>query len=478
MTHADRARGLGMATLATTLLFVSTQLTAQTAPPAPGSGMPGFIAPRDDEVAPRLILGPAGQVFRTWHRVGDSKAGGGAVLVATAGPDDTWRTLLEIRPREPGANARDAELATGPAGDLALVYRWRRDNPRAKRLFLARSDDAGKSWTQPAAPIDTSSKAFSHETAWGRDRSLVVVWADERRQSRIFDVYARRSVDGGATWEPEQHLSRFDHQTARDLYARPVMVADGKDRYWVVWVGLRSGRSALYLSRSTDGGRSWTDPRMLSGHESRSVFRQSLQRVGERLLLVWQDARTGRDRIYAVTSSDGGATWSAPARVEHLADSATTEVIGSTSLLGPDGEALVAWHDARNGREDIFVARSVDWGQTWSTEDLRIDADDAGTAVSRAPKLARAADGRIALAWEDDRSGREGIFLRIRDRGPAKAWGKEARLTPPGQKAGRLPDLLFGADGKLYAAWEVWDYSLGQSLVTKSVDGRVLKPTE
>ena len=66
--------------------------------------------------------------------------------------------------------------------------------------------------------------------------------------------YLWRSGDRGKTWESEQILSLFPQQLPGDLYARPLLLSDGQDRLWVIWVGLRSGESALYLSRSTDGG--------------------------------------------------------------------------------------------------------------------------------------------------------------------------------------------------------------------------------
>ena len=146
----------------------------------------------------------------------------------------------------------------------------------------------------------------------------------------------------------------------------------------------------------------------LSG-QSVSVFGQRLVRSGERLLLVWQDAPTGQDRIYAVTSGDGGVTWSSPTRVDHVPPASTAAAGSPAVILGPGAEAFVAWHDGRNGRDDVFLGRSPDGGRTWGTEDTRLDMDEPGTGVSRYPRIARAEDGRLAVAWEDDRAGHEGI---------------------------------------------------------------------
>jgi BNR repeat-like domain len=415
-------------------------------------------------------------MFRLWQRWTDFGTGGGGIFLALASSRETWQKLLELLPSEPGVRALAPDVAFGSSKEVALAYQWRRRDPRTKQIRLARSDDGGKTWTQSSTAVESSGKGFTPKLGWGRGRSLVVVWGDERRADRAWDIYARRSPDGGGTWEPEQVLSRFPQATGDDAFVRPEMIGDGQDRFWVVWYGLRHGRSSFYLSRSADGGRTWTDPVALSG-QSESVFGQRLVRSGERLLLVWQDTRTGQDRIYAVTSGDGGVTWSSPTRVDHVPADSRTAAVSAAVVLGPDAEAFVAWHDGRNGRDDIFVGRSPDGGRTWGTEDVRLDMDEPGTAASRFPGIARAEDGRLAVAWEDDRAGHEGIYLRVRAAGQSLAWGPEVVVAPPGpKKAARIPSVLWGRGGALYVSWEVWDFAQGPAAVTKQVDGRILFP--
>ena len=466
------ASGLTLTAGVMVVLLISHHLSAQTRGQAPGT--PGVVASESDELAPWLLSGPKGEVFRLWQRSADLAKGGGGVFLAMALPQHAWQTLLEILPHEKGVTALTPDVAVGASGELAVAYQWRRDLPRSKQIRLARSDDGGKTWTQPSTPLDPSETAFTPKLGWGRGRNLVVVWADERRANRAWDIYARRSPDGGATWQPGQLLSRFPQQSSGDLSARPEMVSDGQNSFWVVWVGLRSGRSRLYLSRSTDGGQTWADPVELSG-QSQSVFGQRLVRSGERLVLIWEDTRTGRNRIYAVSSSDGGVTWTSPTRVDHLPADSVTDAVAPVVVMSPAGEVFVAWHDARHRRDDIFVSRSTDGGRTWEHDDIRLDMDEPGTAFSRFPSIARAADGRIAVAWEDDRAGYEGIYLRVRGTGQHATWGPEMPVAPPGPKTGaRTSRLLWGSDGSLYVTWEVWDHTQGPMTVTKRIDGRTL----
>jgi hypothetical protein len=465
--------GLALMTGTLAFLFISSHLSAQTAPLSSG---PFPTEPGVYEAAPRLFAGPKGEALRLWYR--GIPPGMGGILLGVASPNDAWQTLVEIVPKEKDTTAGTADVAVGSSGELAVAYQWWRRVPSSKQIRLARSNDGGKTWIQPPTPLDTSGKAFAPKVAWGRGQNVVVVWSDEQRSTnvgnRVWDVYARSSQDGGSTWGPEQLLSRFPQHAQTDAYIRPELASDGEGNFWAVWVGIRSGRSRVYLSRSTDGGQNWADPVDLSG-QSQSVFAQRVVRSGQRLLIVWQDKRTGRDRLFAVSSSDGGVTWTSPVRVDHLPPDLATDAFAPAVVMSPSGEVIVTWQDGRNGRDDLFFGRSPDGGRTWEDKDTRLDMDEQGTAMSRFSSLARAADGRIAVAWEDDRAGYEGIYLRVRAAGAQPTWGPEMMVEPPSQKkAVRQPVVLWGADGSLYVTWEVWNYTGGPMAVTKRIDGRRL----
>jgi hypothetical protein len=460
--------GLPLMTGALTFVVVDGHLSAQ-APPLEGSKAAATSPVH--EASPKLFAGPNGETLRLWYR---SAARGTGTILARATPGG-WQTLVEIMPTEKDATAGMPDLAIGSSGRMAVAYQWWRRLPTSsKQIRVARSSDGGKTWAQPATAVDMSGKAFSPKAAWGSDDNLVVVWDDEQRSNRVWDVYTRRSPDGGVTWEPEQLLSRFPQHTPTDAYIRPELISDGDKRFWAVWTGIRSARSRVYLNRSTDGGRTWTHPLELSGR-SDSVYNNRIVRSGEHLLVVWQDKRTGQERLYAVTSADGGVTWSAPARIDHLPDDLQTNAFAMTLTMSPEREVLVTWNDGRNGRDDIFVGRSADGGRTWDDKDVRLDMDEAGTAMSRFPSIARAPDGRIAVAWEDDRAGYEGVYVRIRSAGPEPRWGPEILVEGPNQKKGaRQPAVVWAADGSLHVAWEIWDYTAGSLGATSRIDSRRL----
>jgi hypothetical protein len=67
-----------------------------------------------------------------------------------------------------------------------------------------------------------------------------------------------------------------------------------------------------------------------------------------------------------------------------------------------DGRVLVAWHDDRDLGYDIYLRGSENGGETWGSS-VRLDTDLVGSAHSLGARLAREGD-RIVVAWSDLRA--------------------------------------------------------------------------
>jgi hypothetical protein len=467
-----------------TLLFVVAQhrphqASAQDRRP-PGGSLPllGVVPPAPDhESRTRLLRAPSGLLFRVWDRWADG--GTGSVLLASSPDGVQWEPLIQLKPegvKDPKVRAEDGDIAVNEAGEIVVAYRV----TGAKHVRLARSSDGGKTWTVPTDNVDLSGRAFAPAVAWGSRRTLLVAWpAEGQAGGRRYEIYTRRSPDGGVTWEPAVLMPQPAEPNG--FSRMPRLVGDGNGRFWLLWIETIWTRSALRLVRSEDNGRTWSRPLQVSG-DGRAMLGHSIDLAGENhLLITWQDERTEFHRpyrIYATSSKDGGATWSPPVQVDGLAPTSRINALAPSSALTPSGEAWVVWHDNRNGRHDVFVARSPDGGLTWDPPQ-RVDADPAGTAESRNPQLAVSPDGRVvAVIWEDDRNGFEAIYGRLWVGGH---WSTEARLGAPlpPKTAARAPKIT--ATGRdtvykdaFYVEWDVDDFSRGAA--RRRLDRVVIRP--
>ncbi|MDJ0520758.1 MAG: sialidase family protein [Planctomycetota bacterium] len=151
-----------------------------------------------------------------------------------------------------------------------------------------------------------------------------------------------------------------------------------------------------------------------------------------------------------------------------------TDGAGVDLSFGPeiccDGlRTYVVWYDRRNENLDIYFNRSLDGGVTWLEEDVRLDTDLPGAAISNIPRICCSGDA-VYVVWYDERSGEPDIhFNRSLDAG-ATWLAQDVRLDTdlPGVAASREP-VICCAGSKVYVAWSdkrdgTWDIRFNRSL--------------
>ncbi len=301
--------------------------------------------------------------------------------------------------------------STSPHKDNVYVA-W--DVPGGGMRF-ARSADKGATWS---AVTDLSNdSAIGAHLATGPLGELYVAWPDVASR----EIRVRKSTDGGATFGPLTKIA-----TTNDAYevSIPAMcrrkvliyVSVGIDRsnsprkgwVYVAWTdrngsasdpgctGVTSAsNSNVYLSRSIDGGNTWSTPVVVHADlASTDQFNQWMDVDPEdgSIHIIFYDTRddSGRKRahVYYVRSNDGGNTWVDETKVT----TASTDETSSPADLGNqygDYNGLVAyrsvahpvWTDRRagvpGGKEQIFTARLGD-DFTLTVDPATIEHDKPG----------------------------------------------------------------------------------------------------
>jgi hypothetical protein len=129
-----------------------------------------------------------------------------------------------------------------------------------------------------------------------------------------------------------------------------------------------------------------------------------------------------------------------------------------TLAADPSGHVYVAWQDARHGGWDIYLNMSSDFGKTWRTESVRLNAGPPGEAEAQLPKIALDGQGTVAVAWQEDRGDdqQEGIYLTwSTDFG--KTWlNPDIRVDAQESGGAALnPQVAMLRDGTSVIAWQV-----------------------
>jgi hypothetical protein len=361
--------------------------------------------------------------------------------------------------------------------------RW--DNGGSFGIVAAVTIDAGKTWTEVVIPgISNASggpydRATDPWVAFGPTGTVYVSSlgfdGNETTGTTESAILVNRSTDGGLTWSQPSTLILDVKANAND--DKEAITADphNPNLVYVVWDQPNpnfpsSGTSGqTFFSRSTDGGQSWSTPRVIfqSPGVDTSVGHQVVVLPNGTLVDAFEEihfdstTRSVSSFLDILRSSDGGLTWSQPTVAVQEMPAGVDEpfngffVRTGTGLpevaVDPaNGNLYAVWEDAHltgSSRrfESIAFSMSTDGGSIWSAP---IQINQTPTNLSAmfdssafTPSIAVGRDGAVAVTYYDFRNQGTSpgaatdywaVFGNPKGSGgltnPAN-WGNELRLT-------------------------------------------------
>jgi hypothetical protein len=296
------------------------------------------------------------------YRGGD--AAGGVYASLDGGLTWTSSTLAMLDPIQAQYDAQgDPALAAYPGGVFYYAYIDFNRTDDQNRLCVARSSDGGLTWPQVGVVMDHSGPG-SHDF---EDKELIAV-----------------DTTGGAH--------------------------DGN--VYIAWTRfLAGGGNRIMLSRSTDGGATFSAPLQIS--DSTGGYQGTAPAVGPNgeLYVAWH-----RGDIELDVSLDGGLTWGTD-RFVAAVDNVPSPLPGASFRLnsfpalavdtsgGPNnGNLYVVWADdsGTTGNPDVLLTRSTNGGTTWSPP-IRV-SDDTNGEYQWYPAIAVDSAGVVTVSFFDRRA--------------------------------------------------------------------------
>lgn len=279
------------------------------------------------------------------------------------------------------------------SGNIVMVV-WEDQRDLNYEIYYKRSTDGGASWGTDIRL--TANSDFSNQPSVSIVGQLVhIVWQDSRDLN--YEIYDKRSTDGGLSWEDETRLTNNISSSENPC----VSVSDGF--VYVVWNDMRDTTFKIFFKRSPDGGVNWEEDSQLSFENTPWSGRQSVSASGSLIHVVWQDLKiTGIAEIYNKRSTDNGVSWEENTQLTNNTASSV-----NPSVTVSDSNVHVVWQESQDGNEEIYYKRSTDGGVTWEA-DTRLTMD---AAQSWYPSLA-VSGTKIHTVWTDDRDGNHEIYYK------------------------------------------------------------------
>jgi len=393
---------------------------------APTAGENNFPNTR---VEPYVAVNPASpqQMIGVWQQDRwDSGGARGVVAGYSSDSGATWgQVALPLSHCAPGGlpteRASDPWVSIGPDG-IAYVssISFSFDTPPlASAVATATSSDGGKTW-QNVTVIQQDSLDVTlndKETVTAdptKPGTAYVVW-DRQVAGQGSPAWFSKTVNGGVSWSAGQIIvptaqGEFTHSNQVVVDPKTGALYD-----FYIHVPRNSPNFFATFIKSTDGGNTWSSPQMIAQEFTLNVTSPAtgeLIRAGEddgdrmlarlhgygsdaarnepiragtscvgidpvtgQLYFIWEDARfsgMAYNEVAIVTSSDGGATWSTPARVNP--PTGGVKLTPSVQVNG-NGVVAVTYYDFRNFTNqtdtlptDCWIIFSINGGVSFQGE--------------------------------------------------------------------------------------------------------------
>lgn len=287
-------------------------------------------------------------------------------------------------------------------------------------------------------------------------------------------IYVQSSTDQGKTFSNPVLVNAKAEKVAAENESRPKIKVDAKGNIYLTWVIMLDEKRSSYVrfSRSTDGGKSFSEPVTVNDNLQIIRHRFDSLAVGKNgeIFVTWLDARkteaekaAGKEfkglSLYYSVSTDGGQHFSPNKSIaEHVCECCRID-----TAIAPDNTPVIVWrHIFDGGIRDHALIKFKDWQNAneavrLSHENWKIDAcPHHGPAISISDK------GIYHAVWFSNADSAQGLFYSNSQDG--KSFSDPINFA----KQGASHPHVLALKKQVFITWQHFDGKINRAYVMRS----------
>jgi len=406
---------------------------------------------------PKVALDASGAIFVVWEdRRGRSDASDIYGQRLNPAGDRLWSEDVRVNSDVGSAIQEFPSIAVDGTQRAVIVWRDRRNNDAD--IYAQMLDAAGaRSWGSDVRvnSDDNPADQTLPSVAISDNGVAIVAWQDKRNSRR--EIFAQKLTGSGVKlWSADVQVNLTP--TGEDQQY-PAIAANTSGYAGIIWYGYRSGQAGIYAQRlDSSGARQWpTDAHIDSGGATASIY-LNLPAVSVvpdgRMVIAWTGVGAGSPDVYAQKLDlDGSRLWGGEVRVN--TNGGVADQTDPAVAVDRDGNALIAWSDARSGSNDIYAQRlDAAANKLWSAA-VRVDSHRGSVNAGHTAVALDASAGDALVAWGDDRRGDWDVYVQRLALSGNRRWAEDVQLnSDDGSSEQRDPAIAVDRAGYTLAAWQ------------------------
>jgi hypothetical protein len=310
-----------------------------------------FLYGDDDFVEPSLDTDASGVIYLVFKSISNDTGDKNIYIINSFNGGESWDNSAPVY--QTAGSCSNPRIAVDSQGNVNMACFTE------GRLFFTRSTGDNFNWSSLAplsSPAILPDEIFEPGIAVDPDGNICTVWAQQERGGNVA-VYFTRSSDNGVSWSPA--IDIFTGWTPYNSVYSPVIAVDNNSGVYVTWTAKADGGAGehVFFNYSHDSGANWNP--IATRFPLSTMPDIAIGPDGGVNLVMSSEYGPSAFDVLLYMSSDRGVNWSGGTSV-------TSNQWGTAPRLLIDGAGnfnLIYLHNF-----DFMHSRSIDGGISWSGE--------------------------------------------------------------------------------------------------------------